>query len=420
MPLSAHNLSADIQRCDILFAGAGLAGLCMALEMIRRPFFQPKTLILVDRDTKQRNDRTWCFWATDEEPLPPILYHSWQRCRFLAPGFETTFDMAPYQYHMVRGLDFYRWADAELGRHPNVRRVTADIHSITPAQGRLQTSTGVFEGEVVLNSAFISAPLLPPSPTPLWQPSLTERPESTALPAPTTLLLQHFKGWLIETPAPAFDPTTITFMDFRIEQAGQTRFVYVLPLSDCRALVEFTVFSPALLPAADYDAVLRDYLSRWLALPLYRIEEEEFGVIPMADLPFPRQMEGRVIHIGTAGGFVKASSGYAFKRTLRRARVFAHVWEQQGRPTPTAFPHSPVFTWLDRILLRVLRNRNDIGHVIFTRLFQHLPPALVLRFLDEDSSLWENLRVVGAPPPGPFLQALAQLLWERGKKAAGL
>lgn len=199
-------------------------------------------------------------------------------------------------------------------------------------------------------------------------------------------------------------------MDFRIEQRGETRFVYVLPFSETKALVEFTVFSPDLLPAEEYDAELRRYLDKYLNVSRYEVHETEFGVIPMTDYSFPSRAEGRLIHIGTAGGFVKASSGYAFKRTQRKVRAFVAAWERQGHPDPAMLRSPRLFRIFDSIFLRVLANRNELGSVIFTSLFRKLPPALVLRFLDEDTSMVENLRLVSAPPTGPFLRAFWQQL----------
>lgn len=413
---------------DIIFAGAGLSGLTLALELARRPAFQGKKMLLIDRDRKQQNDRTWCFWASDEEPLPPVVFKSWDGCRFFASGFETDMDIAPYRYRMVRGIDFYQWALAELERFPNVQRIQAAITGLDAQTGLVRTDAGDFTADLVFNSAFIKTAVLPEAnamyPNPPFsllyrdwgkRDSDLPRRRGDAEDSPPRLrtsavekvfLLQHFKGWIVETPTPAFDPGKVTFMDFRIPQQGETRFVYVLPFSKTHALVEFTVFSPALLAADTYDQELRQYLRDYLKIADFKIEEEEFGVIPMTDFPFPARQEGRVIHIGTAGGFVKASSGYAFKRTQRKVRAFADAWERTGNPDARVFQSPWIFRVFDSIFLRVLHNRNELGSVIFRKLFQKLPSALVLRFLDEDSSALDNLRLVSAPPAGPFLRAL--------------
>lgn len=193
-------------------------------------------------------------------------------------------------------------------------------------------------------------------------------------------------------------------MDYRLEQHGETRFVYVLPFSETRALVEFTVFSPALCPAEEYDAELRRYIADVLKIKTYAVEEEEFGVIPMTDLPLSPRGEGRVINIGTAGGFVKASSGYAFLRTQRKLRAFVDAWEKSGLPNPSLLQSSRGFRALDSIMLRVLREGSVSGKEFFSLLFQKLPAPLVFRFLDEDASLAEVLRVLAAPPTWPFFK----------------
>lgn len=393
------------QAPSLLIAGSGLSGLTLAVECARRPYFRDKKIVLIDRDNKTRNDRTWCFWAQKAEPLPPIVHKTWESCLFFGAGVEKTLDIAPFRYHMVRGLDFYNWAKAELAKHPNVQTITTSILDLDGKNGILKTESGDFQGEWIFNSAFIPSNLKTdglgfspiPKPSPL-------NPKPSTLNQNATYLLQHFKGWIVETPTPRFDPNAVTFMDYRLEQHGETRFVYVLPLSETRALVEFTVFSPSLCPAEEYDTALRLYLAEVLKIKDFRVEEEEFGVIPMTDLPLSSKAEGRVIHIGTAGGFVKASSGYAFLRTQRKIRALLDDWEKNGKPNPSLMQSSRGFRALDSIMLRVLREGTVSGKDFFSVLFQKLPAPLVFRFLDEDASLTEVLRVLSAPPTWPFFK----------------
>ena len=393
---------------DIILAGSGLAGLTLALELARRPFFRGKKVLLIDRDAKEKNDRTWCFWAMPDEPLPPVTHKTWSDCRFFGENFSRKLDIAPYRYHMVRGLDFYRWAKSELAQAPHIQRITANIQSIQPDTGTVCTDQGDFQAKQVFNSALSKTPLLPPA-SPLYpNPPLT--PHSSLLtPHSYTHLLQHFKGWLIETPIPTFDPDVVTFMDYRLEQHGETRFVYVLPFSPTRALVEFTVFSPALCTAEEYDAQLRRYLHEFLKISEFRVEEEEFGVIPMTDHGFEPRAEGRVTHIGTVGGFVKASSGYAFKRTQRKLRAFVDAWERTGQPDPSVMRSAWRYRFFDSVMLRVLRENTVSGSDFFEQLFQKLPAHEVFRFLDEDATLLQHARIATAPPTWPFLKAALRM-----------
>ena len=51
---------------DYIIAGAGCAGLSLAVHMIHSGKFSDKKILIVDKDDKQKNDRTWCFW--EKEP----------------------------------------------------------------------------------------------------------------------------------------------------------------------------------------------------------------------------------------------------------------------------------------------------------------------------------------------------------------
>lgn len=403
------NNEADWHNPDILLAGAGLSGLTLALELARQPFFQHHKILLLDRDEKEKNDRTWCFWATKEEPLPPVTFQTWDECRFFGGDLAITLDIAPYRYHMVRGLDFYRWAKQELQAHPNVQRITANIIGIDAQTGCVHTDQGDFVGGQVFNSAFTQRPLVPAANVQYPYPPFTpknlkndlEKNPGTAL--AYVHLLQHFQGWMIETPTATFDIQAMTFMDYRLEQRGHTRFVYVLPLSATRALVEFTVFSPDLCPPEEYDRELNVYIHNILKIADFSIVEREFGVIPMTDQPF-FNTEGRVTNIGTAGGFVKASSGYAFLRTQRRLRAFVAAWVLTGKPDATLLRSAWHYRFFDSVMLRVLQDGQVTGKDFFTRLFRRLPAPLIFRFLDEDADLAETLRLLAAPPTWPFLR----------------
>ncbi|MEO6037793.1 MAG: lycopene cyclase family protein, partial [Saprospiraceae bacterium] len=395
----------DWRNPDILLAGGGLSGLTMAIELARQPFFENQRILLLDREEKANNDRTWCFWATTEEPLPPVIFQSWDQCKFYGAQLETTLAIAPFRYHMVRGLDFYRWAKQELAGYPNVRRLTTNILSIDAATGMVRTENGDFTAGRIFNSAFTQRALLPDASHLYPQPPFTSPARGTKTAGdPYVHLLQHFQGWILETPTPAFDPHAMTFMDYRLEQHGQTRFVYVLPFSETRALVEFTVFSEHLCPAEAYDQALQDYIRNQLKINDFKIVEREFGVIPMTDQPFSTT-QGRVTNIGTAGGFVKASSGYAFLRTQRRLRAFVADWVRRGQPDPALLRSARRYRFFDSVMLRVLQNGQVTGKDFFTGLFRQLPAPLVFRFLDEDAGFLETLRLLSAPPTLPFLRA---------------
>ena len=82
-------------------------------------------------------------------------------------------------------------------------------------------------------------------------------------------------------------------------------------MSKTIGLIEYTVLSKELLRPEQYDKELTDYISKFLGIDNYSINEEEFGVIPMTNEKF--QFSGQGWQIGSAGGQTKASSGYTFQ-----------------------------------------------------------------------------------------------------------
>ncbi len=57
------------------------------------------------------------------------------------------------------------------------------------------------------------------------------------------------------------------------------------------------------------------------------------------------------------------------------------------------------------MLLQILYRRGDLSKRVFTDLFKKNPIARIFRFLDEEGSVGENLRLMASVPPEPFVRA---------------
>jgi lycopene beta-cyclase len=60
------------------------------------------------------------------------------------------------------------------------------------------------------------------------------------------------------------------------------------------------------------------------------------------------------------------------------------------------------------LFLDVLYRRNDLGSSVFSALFKKGNPTLVFKFLDEETSIWEDLQVIWKCPKGLFVRALLE------------
>src|SRR5512139_1034525 len=114
---------------DFILAGGGLAGLSLAYHLINSPL-RDQTILVVDKDAKQQNDRTWCFWEEQPTLFDEIAYRVWHRLRFVGDTFTRDFDLAPYRYQMIRGIDFYNFTLEKLSQCGNVTFVRGNIDRV--------------------------------------------------------------------------------------------------------------------------------------------------------------------------------------------------------------------------------------------------------------------------------------------------
>jgi lycopene beta-cyclase len=210
-------------------------------------------------------------------------------------------------------------------------------------------------------------------------------------------LLQHFRGRVVRSAEPVFEADTATLMDFDVSQAHGIHFIYVLPFDAHTALIESTFFTERPLPDDVYEAAIATWLARRGPGVDFQTVSHERGVIPMTTAPFDAWPSPRIVRIGTAGGHVKPSSGYAFLAVQRFVRDFAprvvSALRDGGFPEPPA-PRSQRTTALDTIFLSYLRSRPERAPGTFYRLFERVPPAVLARFLSDTGSLADDLTVM--------------------------
>ena len=377
----------NMNHYDYIIAGAGGAGLSLVFHLLQTRL-RDRSILIIDKDNKERNDRTWCFWEQEAGPFEEIVYRRWSRMHFHGEAYSELLDLRPYQYKMIRSRDFYQHVKSRIAEHPDVNWQSAEVASLRETGAGAEVITT--DGTVTANWVFSS----------LRDPLEREHLNGYQY------LLQHFKGWVIRTPAGFFRPEEATLMDFRVEQHDECRFFYVLPTDERTALVEFTLFSPTLLPTSAYDAELKQYLHQFLSLDTYSVVREEFGVIPMTDQPFPSQQSEHIINLGTAGGMTKPSTGYTFRRIQQDSEQLVGSLLRTGEPARHPSVWNRRFQLYDSTLLHVMNRNEYAAKQIFTDIFRCNPANRVLRFLDEDTNFGQELQVANAVDKGAFVRGM--------------
>ena len=380
---------------DLIIAGAGCAGLSALWHALQGPT-RDRRIIVVDRSFDPVDDRTWAFWGAADAPFAHLADRSWDHVRVRFPNWETT--------GRLQG----RGAPSHTGRRTSmrVRRRTYDQHVLDLAASRpnvrfvaqdiVALRDDADGGVVTLPEGELRAPLV------LQSAHLSPADRGAPVRHP---LRQHFGGWEVRTEHPVFDPQVVTLMDFDTAQHDGTAFVYVLPEAPDRALVEHTMFSLRPRGREFHDDHVRAHLEQ-LGAGAVTVTRTEYGSIPMEDRPLHQRWGDHVWNIGTVGGMTKPTTGYTFQRIHAQTRHLVSAWASDGRPSPLPSPPRR-YEFADRTLLDILHHHPEHGRPIFERLFRTTSIDDVLSFLDEDTTLAADARMVAQLPWLPFVRAAA-------------
>lgn len=369
---------------DYIIAGAGYAGLSLLYRILLEPELCSKEILIIDREKKSNDDITWCFWEKSPDIFEPTVYHQWDILDFKSQFFNNELDIIPYTYKMIRGLDFYNFVYQFATACPNVHFMQSKICSmqVTGDQVEVATSDGTYKAAYAFNS------------TRLFQPGTQTDQHS---------LYMHFKGLTIRTEAPVFNHGKGTLMDFNVNQHDGMAFMYMLPTSPNEALLEYTVINGVVLNPGAYDEALQTYINEALHLSQVKIVREESGIIPMTKKKFPVHHKQRIIHIGTAGGCVKASSGYAFQFIQRQTAKIVMNLKQNRKPIVKCSFRDKKFNLYDNAFLEVLISGKMRGDELMSRIFKYNSGGTVLAFLDNESSFTDEFNMMTTLPANIFL-----------------
>jgi lycopene beta-cyclase len=376
------------QQYDYIVAGAGAAGLSLIMYFLKDDFFKDKKILLVDANFAKTNDKTWCFWEKERGIFENCVCKYWSHLSVCNASKSSQSLIEPYKYKMIKSIDFYQFCMQAIQANSNITLLEANLEKIQPST--IYTSKGIFKGNYIFNSAIFEFQVKPDS----------------------YHLIQHFKGWYLRFEKAVLNPDSALLMDFSVQQNNDCRFMYVLPTNSHEALVEYTVFSEKILDAAAYDIALQQYIQQKYPEIKFQIIHQEFGAIPMSNAPILSPHNGvDVISFGTAGYATKASTGYTFKYIQKQCESIVQHLKSKKSGKLNLMPNFK-YRLYDYTLLSILSKREQGGAAIFYRLFSELPFQTVLKFLNEESSLLDDLVIMWHTHKPLFAKAAIREFWK--------
>ena len=365
---------------DYLLIGGGLQNALIALAVLGRG--SGARVGLVERDATVGGNHLWCFHGSDlssagQALVAPLVVKRWDGYAVRFPSFERRLDSPYSAVSSERVAERVRDAFAA---HPDSELV------LGRTAVRVEAGTAALDdGRTVHGRIVIDA----------------RGPEAHS--REHVIGYQKFVGLELELQRPCALGEPIV-MDATVAQHDGYRFVYVLPLSPTRVLIEDTYFADG--PELDAPLLRQralDY-ARTLGLGPARIAREESGVLPLPAATLPAALPGSPWLAGYAGGWFHPTTGYSFPIAMRLAlHVAATSPESLFDPPFDALSreHARQQSYaclLNRLLFRAVppeARRNVLER------FYRLPEASIARFYALSTTAFDRARIVcGRPPRG--------------------
>ena len=369
-----------MKRFDYIICGGGASGLLLSNALLSDKHFNDKKILVIEKDSKTDNDKTFGFWNDKESVLDNIVFKEWEYAEFKDSNSHNSFLLSPYKYKMIKSNKFYSYIGNKISKASNFTYLNSTVNEIDQVNNKVKTDDGEFSCSIIFSSIYNEV-------------SFKKYP----------LLKQHFIGWTIETKNESFDDNKITFMDFSVDQKDEIRFMYILPFSKKKALIEYTLFSNDIISDDEYEKEIKAYLKKSNILN-YSIVEKEKGMIPMTCYPFFEKNTDNYFQIGTAGGWSKPSTGYTIKNSIEKIDIIINSLKQNKPLSKIRFKNR--FWYYDLLFLDVLIASRGKGSQVFSDLFKNNDPIKIFKFLDEKTSLMEELSIFLSVDIKTFVRSL--------------
>lgn len=378
---------------DYIIAGAGCAGLSLLYRLIQSNLHDANILV-IDSGFCSDQDKIWSFWTGKESLFSEVVCKRWSSLKISFPERNRIYTkkLKRYTYQSIRSDDFRDYILSVASSHSNIHFEETAVLDFREQNDHviIDTLSGSYTGRYLFQS-------------------IQSYPADVKNSEDVISLKQHFLGWEVETDKPVFDTKTVSLMEFSEPLENGICFYYLLPFSSTCALIEYTVFSPALLQQDIYEEHLNDYISHQLNLKAsqFRIVRKEFGVLPMENIRYKNHIGNRIINLGTISGLTKPSTGYAFLRIQNQTEGLVTALQTNNLNTfldrePSAY----IFKVFDTLLLHILQESTQDSMRVFQKLFKNNSFDLVLKFLGEETSAIQNLKIMLSVPSIPFIKAI--------------
>ena len=370
------------QKFDIGIIGAGLSGLTLGNSLLSKKI---NNFILFEKDINTKSDKTYSFWSGPglidiKKSFSAKPKKEWSQIEIKVKGKSYKIDLGEYRYACYSSESILD----EL--YKNLAKKGIQVRQGNSVKDVRKNQDG---WEVKLKSKKI-----------LLKNIVDSRPNKT-FDDKYPSLKQVFVGSEIISNENIFDENVVTLMDFA-ESKKNVIFTYILPFSKTKALIETTFFSSEI----DFKAVERIHKLTLMKFNIKEITRNEKAVLPMSPY-INRKIKNHYFRIGNFAGASRPASGYAFTRIA----LWAHQIKATKEFSYEMITHKENYltNWLDKIFLSVLRSNPQNAPEIFRIFFTKVPTSSAIRFLSDQSRIFDYLAIILKLPKLVMLRGLIHL-----------
>ncbi len=384
--LSEHN------EYDLIIIGAGAFG---GLLMMYLQEFTYTGRVLILEKCGELPQKRWSFWSTGPMPsfIERMIEKKWAHWSVTKNEDKVKHAHPNYNYCTINSAVFFEQLSGlsvnakniEFKLNEGVQTYEVNSNVIT-----VNTNQAIYKTRKVVD---------------------TRNPDviSNCIYKPQGLY-QCFIGYEIDCEHDAFDDTNACIMHDLTSTDTGVEFIYVLPFSKRMALIEFTSFNKSPVADEDLKTALDDYLQTTFTHTKYKLIGKEQGILPMFNIK-KHSKDKKILNGGISGGSMRASTGYSFLNSMRMAEKQARALIQ----TDCFIDMDPIakhYRFMDEVMLKVLINSPHRADSLFYDFSRKVSSATYARFMTEQASIFDLLKVIIAMPKRPFVKACWQIFYE--------
>ena len=352
---------------DIVIIGAGLSGLSLAIEIIKRTKF---TVLLLEKKRKLQKDKNWCFWNYPKNIFTTKYDNSWENIKIFSNRKEIIKSDKYFKYLRLSSERFYNLSIKILNNSKNCKvKFNSKIKKISEKKSFVN---------ILVNDETVTCKML-----------------FNSIPRPivSNELKQHFLGLEVTSNKKIFNDKEVTLMDFQ-ENNKQIHFFYVLPFSKNKALIESTYFSKTVYNEKKYIKDIKLYLSEKYPDCYFNFGFKEKGVLPMYSNK-EKSLSNLIIPIGQTSNWIKISTGYCFQNAFEKSyQIVNKLINNSKISTKQRF----INKFLDEIFCEFLSRYPGSAQNFFYNFFKYLNIKTIVFFLTEKQNFWDILKILRVLP----------------------